>query len=808
MKIAKAKTCISALAAAAIVLSGGAVYMVSTDGGSPVVSAYTSAINAQDPATAPDGYVVTIPDAQLKTALNDIIARVMNAERKRQGLPEDVVRTPDQQITAGDMKLPVNMYGPLGLNNKNITNLEGLQFLVNATYLVISGNAITDVSPLRDLPKLTRLEISNTGIANAELTKLVAIPKLTRLAISRNPNVTDISALAARTDWTELNLGGLKIDSVAHLAGMTKLQYLYIDALNATKKIDLTPIASLPELLALNVGHQAVGLTDDDVRVLKDAPKLAALNISGNDIRDLQKVFADGFTGLQAGRSTFTDQKHAVVSLAAGQQTFDNPLKRPDGTIVPIVETSTVKNNGDKIVITGLNNKGSLRVSWNTTFTTGALVDTRFTGFMTVEYDLSDAIAPTFSPDQPAKIVARKGQPIILDDVTAVDNPGGSGISPAGVTNNATAINLNPTNPAAGNYTLRYSATDNTNNTATVDREIEITDADALQAKVDSVTDDSLEGYTDDTKQAVTTAKQHAEAVIAATTSTQEQIDRALRDLEGALSGLRATRRLIEQAIAQHDQAPEYVKQDPAVATALQQANDVYHLPAPGPTPAQVKQAADNLIKAIEDAKRAEANAETQRQADALQAVTQAATVKTPAQMDAAQVKIDAVKDAAKKQELQAALDAVRAAYATKKDQLRRLIEQANEPAVLDGMTIDTANDVKAERKDTKERVYDNNGIDQASIEDAIQHLQAALDNLRADKKPLVDAEATYAAQPNDIKNDPAVMAALRKVQDTGAMANPSVRQVKDDAQALEDAIAAAVRARQQQSEVEKSEPS
>ena len=194
MKIAKAKTCISALAAAAIVLSGGAVYMVSTDGGSPVVSAYTSAINAQDPATAPDGYVVTIPDAQLKTALNDIIARVMNAERKRQGLPEDVVRTPDQQITAGDMKLPVNMYGPLGLNNKNITNLEGLQFLVNATYLVISGNAITDVSPLRDLPKLTRLEISNTGIANAELTKLVAIPKLTRLAISRNPNVTDISA--------------------------------------------------------------------------------------------------------------------------------------------------------------------------------------------------------------------------------------------------------------------------------------------------------------------------------------------------------------------------------------------------------------------------------------------------------------------------------------------------------------------------------------------------------------------------------------------------------------------------------------
>lgn len=74
-----------------------------------MAQAYTSPINTQDPTTAPDTYVVNFPDVNLKRALNSVIASAMNEQRRQQGLPQDVVRTDDQAITAGDMKVLVNI---------------------------------------------------------------------------------------------------------------------------------------------------------------------------------------------------------------------------------------------------------------------------------------------------------------------------------------------------------------------------------------------------------------------------------------------------------------------------------------------------------------------------------------------------------------------------------------------------------------------------------------------------------------------------------------------------------------------------
>jgi hypothetical protein len=166
VKIQKTKNYISAVAVVAIVLTAGTLYTVQSSVQQDVAQAYTSPINTQDPATAPDTYVVNFPDVNLKHALNSVIASAMNEQRRRQGLPQDVVRTADQAITAGDMKVPVNMYGPLGLNSKNITNTEGLQFLVNATRIDMVNNQVIDFTPLRDLEKLEELNIGRNPMTD------------------------------------------------------------------------------------------------------------------------------------------------------------------------------------------------------------------------------------------------------------------------------------------------------------------------------------------------------------------------------------------------------------------------------------------------------------------------------------------------------------------------------------------------------------------------------------------------------------------------------------------------------------------
>lgn len=150
---------------------------------------------------------------------------------------------------------------------------------------------------------------------------------------------------------------------------------------------------------------------------------------------------------------------------------------------------------------------------------------------------VKDTTAPSFNPVNPAKIVARKGTPINLNDVTADDGVGSSGIDSNGVVS-TTFPNLDVNNPAKGNYAVTYSVTDNANNNATTQREVEITDADELQVEVNKVTPALLNGKTPDSVQAVNDAKKQAEDVIKNSTSSQQQIDDVLDLLQKAIQKL------------------------------------------------------------------------------------------------------------------------------------------------------------------------------------------------------------------------------------------------------------------------------
>ncbi len=674
MKINQTKTYVSAIAVVAIILSAGTFYTVQNlYQGGDTVQAYTSALNPQDPATAPDSYVVNIPDSNFKKALNAVLTRLDQTTN-----PSAPVRADDATITAGDLKRPVNMYGPLGLDGKSITNLEGAQFLVNAGTISLANNQVTSVAPLADLNKVKVLTLSRNRIA--DVTPLAQISSLETLALELNQTLTSIAPLATAPKLKELNITSTKVNSLTPIASIVTLEKLHMrNLLISPAKINLTPIASHPKLAFVDANSNR--LTGSELAVMKNAPALATFMTAGNNVLNLQDFLNSGFTTLHRS-STFSDQTH---SISAGNNTLiQNPVRGINGELIPVVETATVKNadadgtlnpSGAYIKLVDTYGNGTVNVAWTKNFTYLNVTDRPFSGVLRISYTLParDTVAPTFSPASPAKITSRKGVAININDVTATDNTGGSGVNAAGVTNNAAAINLDAANPAAGNYTLTYSVSDNQNNTRTVNRQIEITDADALQTKVDSTTDTMLDngGYTAESIAEVRAKRQAAQTVIANNGATQAQIDQALSDLNTALDALRADKQPLLDAIALEATQPDYIKNNPAVVAALAEANTVNS--QANPTVADVRARAQALRDAIAAAIQVEVTARNNAES-ALDAAYDALNDQnlSPADMPnidlvAIENKINAVQDPATKQDLIDDFNQLKAALAARK---------------------------------------------------------------------------------------------------------------------------------------------
>ncbi len=608
MKIDETRKYVSVIAIMAVILSTGTFYAVYSSQHDGTVYAYTSTLNPQDPATAPDSYVVNIPDANLKKALNAVLTRLN---------PTLPARADDAPITAGELKQPVNMYGPLGLDGKSIANLEGAQFLVNAGTISLANNQITNVAPLADLTKVKVLTLSRNQIS--DVTPLGQISSLETLALELNQTLTSIAPLATAPRLKELNITSTKVSDLTPLSAIVTLEKLHMrNLLIAPAKINLSAISSHPSLVFIDANTNR--LTGGDLAVMKNAPVLQTFITAGNNILNLQDFLNSGFTTLHQS-STFSAQTHSINT--GNNPLIANPVRGINGELIPVVETATVKNadadgilnpNGAYIKLVDTYGNGTVNVAWTKSFSYNNITNREFSGTLRISYTLParDMVAPTFSPASPAKITSRKGVAININDVTATDNTGGSGVNAAGVTNNAATINLDPASPAAGNYTLTYSVSDNQNNTRTVNRDIEITDADALQAKIDSTTDTMLDngGYTADSVSEVRTKRQAAQTVIANNGATQAQIDQALSDLNTALGQLTVSTQPIDTVIAdEYNAAPDYIKNETGVTAAFAQANNTKNDPAR--TKQTVQQAADNLHNAIEAAKNAEAARQT-----------------------------------------------------------------------------------------------------------------------------------------------------------------------------------------------------
>ncbi len=150
--------------------------------------------------------VVAIPDADLRAA-------IVAALDKDSGAP----------ITRAEMAT----LDRLDAKDAGVSDLTGMEFAVNLTWLSLYDNDIEDISALADLINLERLWLSNNDIE--DISALAKLAKLTELWLSNN-RIEDISALFGLTGLTRLSLGHNNLTDISVLSGLTRLQELYLES--------------------------------------------------------------------------------------------------------------------------------------------------------------------------------------------------------------------------------------------------------------------------------------------------------------------------------------------------------------------------------------------------------------------------------------------------------------------------------------------------------------------------------------------------------------------------------------------------
>ena len=197
----------------------------------------------------------------------------------------------------------------LSLSDNQISDLTPLANLDNLRHITLNSNDVSDLSPLTMLPSLKKLHVRNNPLSEASVNEY--IPALESRGVevkfsvsyssdSLNDEVFIPDAALRRYIEKELKKfpgetitqgdmyqlrylsrgSGLGIRDLRGLEAAKNLEVLWI---TRNKIFDLTPLANLPKLLAL----EAASIEVSDFTPLANLTRLEVLNISSNEVSDL-----------------------------------------------------------------------------------------------------------------------------------------------------------------------------------------------------------------------------------------------------------------------------------------------------------------------------------------------------------------------------------------------------------------------------------------------------------------------------------------------------------------------------------------
>ncbi len=239
-------------------------------------------------------------------------------------LRERLGKGPGEPVSASDM---AGLRDFLGVDNKSIADLRGIEYAVNLQGLFMGYNNVIDISPLSELTNLNRLWINGNPIRDlSPLSELIGLTNLHIQSIS----VSDLSPLENLRNLQTLYLGftGSPYD-LSTLQNFSALRELHLTLAHAS---DISPLESLTSLRILDLSANRI----TDISPLENLTSLRTLNLRHNRITDISPLVAN--SGLGSGGS---------VDLR------NNPLSEFSvGTHIPELRQRGVEVKFDEILVT------------------------------------------------------------------------------------------------------------------------------------------------------------------------------------------------------------------------------------------------------------------------------------------------------------------------------------------------------------------------------------------------------------------------------------------------------------------------
>ena len=180
-------------------------------------------------------------------------------------------------------------------NERNIQNLQGMQYLRNLREVSLLDNRISNLQPLANLTNLERLLLDHNRIS--DITPLQNLISLQWLWLDDN-QITNVQALARLENLVWLTLWGNRIESISGLQNLSNLVALWLAdnristigalsnlhnletlSLSGNHILDLRPLANLNQMQLIWIGRQTRTLAQ---RLIADPFSITSPLISAN----------------------------------------------------------------------------------------------------------------------------------------------------------------------------------------------------------------------------------------------------------------------------------------------------------------------------------------------------------------------------------------------------------------------------------------------------------------------------------------------------------------------------------------------
>lgn len=208
---------------------------------------------------------------------------------------ENVIRLQLGKLTGNIYQSETQSIMRLNCYDKRISNLQGLQYLNNLTYLDLGRNQISDISILSGLTNLEIIFLEDNQIT--DINALSGLTNLTFLWLEEN-QISNISPLSGLAKLEDLDLWGNEITNISALANLTNLTSLW---LGENQISDISPLNGLNNLEILDLKHNQI----------RDISALIT-NCQNRDIDHFDVNLQNNFLELSEGSQTWSDIQELI----------------------------------------------------------------------------------------------------------------------------------------------------------------------------------------------------------------------------------------------------------------------------------------------------------------------------------------------------------------------------------------------------------------------------------------------------------------------------------------------------------------